>query len=401
MRTRIPGWVIVLTILSAPFVFLVIASAIHRTPGSHTRSPVGQKAHEPVEPPDLVVPATDPLPFEIVEQKRVMKGASIYPLLPSQYVLFDVKAALVEESLGLSEAKVRATLQAVLSAVRDLALSRGEQLDGVSADLYQSRDHTVGDSPALGQAEWWPKGHTFSPANAANINSKATYVESINIFYLPKPAETVLQRLPKTQRRAIYAELIRGEDKAAKEAEAQYPTNLSHIPRSELRTYDFMEAAREHAKAYETLRVQYERQVKRSYGLTEQEFDLIKKEASIEQWPFPQEIEPEEEREPILKELEEQKRLRAAEKAKHQAEESKRQAEKPIGRALKPIGQALLPKREAEKRALTLLSCARNLEDVNRQGAASLYYQIIKDFPGTPQAKTASERVRALELKPY
>jgi hypothetical protein len=89
-----------------------------------------------------------------------------------------------------------------------------------------------------------------------------------------------------------------------------------------------------------------------------------------------------EERKRIHREFDEAERKQAAEKAaeaQKNAEEAKRD----------------------EKRAATLLRNAQNLEDVNRQGAASLYYQIINDFPETPQAKTASERVRALELRPH
>jgi hypothetical protein len=153
------------------------------------------------------------------------------------------------------------------------------------------------------------------------------------------------------------------------------------------------------------LRIKYERELLQRHRLTEQELDDIRKEAMSEQWPLPPpgagpapdlttqpaeqprsnpppriKSEPvptaaqlEAEREPILKELAEARRIRATEEAK----------------------------REAEKRAGTLLRNAQSLEDVNRQGAASLYHQIIRDFSGTPQAKTASERVRALELKPY
>jgi hypothetical protein len=47
-------------------------------------------------------------------------------------------------------------------------------------------------------------------------------------------------------------------------------------------------------------------------------------------------------------------------------------------------------------RAATLLRSAQNLEYDNPDGALTLYRQIIADFPETPQAKTASARVKAL-----
>jgi hypothetical protein len=208
-----------------------------------------------------------------------MKGGSLDPLLAPRYVLFDVQAALNEASSELSEPKVRATLRALLNEVRNGARRRGEQIDGLSAFLYQSRDHIAGDSMALGRVEWWPKRHSFNPDNVANINNKTTYVESIDIFFLPKRAETVVQRLSKSQRRAIFTELVRGEDRAQSEAEAQYPIDASRIPMSKVRTYDFKMATDKVMEANEKLRIKYERELVQRHRLTEQELEDIKKEA--------------------------------------------------------------------------------------------------------------------------
>jgi hypothetical protein len=51
----------------------------------------------------------------------------------------------------------------------------------------------------------------------------------------------------------------------------------------------------------------------------------------------------------------------------------------------------------AEARAATLLRSAENLEKAGKAaGAAAMYRQVVKDFPGTPQAKSATERLKAL-----
>ena len=229
----------------------------------------------------------NPFAFEIVEQERLKKGGSLDPLLAPKYVLFRVKAALSQGSQELAEPKVRATLRALLNEVRNAAQRRGDQIDGVSAFLYQSQDHLTGDSSPLGRAEWWPKGHSFSPGNVANIKNNATYVEDIKVFPLPKSAETVVQRLSENQRRAIYTELVRVQDRAMDEAEAKYPINASNIPNRALKTYDFRSATKNNRETEDKLRVKYEQELRRRYEITEQELDVIKKEGLIEQWPLP------------------------------------------------------------------------------------------------------------------
>jgi hypothetical protein len=51
--------------------------------------------------------------------------------------------------------------------------------------------------------------------------------------------------------------------------------------------------------------------------------------------------------------------------------------------------------------AVTLLKAGRNLEGLKKYPAALGYYRkVVKDFPGTPEAKAAAERVKALTVKP-
>lgn len=238
--------------------------------------------------PEKVVPAEGSLSFEIVEQKHVKKGGSIDPLLAPQYVLFDVKAALTEAPPELSEPKVKATLAALLEQVRSGARHRGEQIDGVSAFLYQSQEHITGGSPPLGRVEWWPKGHTFSPDNVANIENKATYVDEMDVFLLPQAAETVVQRLSEKQRRAIFTDLVQAEDRAMREAETMHPIDESLLTRSPSRyRQHVIDQADARVKESDRLNEKYERELLERHGLTKQELNDIKKEAMNEQWPLP------------------------------------------------------------------------------------------------------------------
>ena len=71
-------------------------------------------------------------------------------------------------------------------------------------------------------------------------------------------------------------------------------------------------------------------------------------------------------------------------------------------RAAEPAGQACQRRLKAPEkstaRAATALRLAQNLEKSGKTATAlKSYKQIVKDYPGTPQARTAAERIKALE----
>jgi hypothetical protein len=229
----------------------------------------------------------DSLPIEIVEQMRVAKGGSLDPVAPPKYVLISIKAALKAAPESLPEAKVRATLSNLLNSVRSEAEQAGEQMDGVSALLYQSRVHLAGGSPAIGSAEWWPKGHSFSPENVTNITNKSTYVEKIEIFSLPKPVAKVVERLSEIQRQALFTESVRTEDRARREAEAQFPHDASKMPIEEIRSFDFAGVAAKCMDREDELRMKYRLELLQKHDITYEEFECIRNEAFRKQWPMP------------------------------------------------------------------------------------------------------------------
>lgn len=220
------------------------------------------------------------LSFKIVELERLPKRA--HP-----YLLLKVRAVLGKEPPEITEANVRATLQSLLLQVRTEAQQRGEQIEGVSAFLSQSEAHLASSSGLLGRIEWWPEGRSFSHANVANITNKATYVEEILIFPLPKVAKSAVGPLSKRERQAIHAELVRTENRAAREAEAKYPTNVYTMPTDKLKTYDWNTAMAKHKQEQEKLNLKYREELLRQYGITEEKLKEIQEEARAEQWPLP------------------------------------------------------------------------------------------------------------------
>ena len=220
------------------------------------------------------------LPFRILEQEQQKKGGL-------KYVLFVVKAAITDPKADLSKAKVAATLRQLLQTVRVDAQRSGAQLDGVTAFLYQSRDHVKGGDRALGRAEWWPKGHSFSADNIANVQNKATYIETVEVWKLPRRVSSVGSHLQEPTRREIFTALVRLEDKARREAEAKYPTLGHNIPFDKLQNYDWEGAMRKNMKENERLREEYVRKLLRKYKISQSELQAIGEEADVEQWPLP------------------------------------------------------------------------------------------------------------------
>lgn len=241
----------------------------------------------PESPPDSAREPTElGLPFEIVEVERLKKGGSLNPTEAPPYVLLRVNAALVSDSSELAEETVKETLRAGLRKVRESARGRDENIDGVSLFLYASQDHMTASTP-LGRAEWWPKGHSFGPENAANIKDKSTYVESIDVLALPKSSGVEVERLPEDVRREIFAELVLSQDRATQEAEEAHPLNASNIPADELRSYDFRTAMGRNSELEKELLRKYESDICARFEITPEELQLIRQEGREEQWPLP------------------------------------------------------------------------------------------------------------------
>ena len=76
---------------------------------------------------------------------------------------------------------------------------------------------------AMAKAEWWPKGHSFSPDNITNITDKTTYIEKYNVFSLPKKINSTIDGLSVEKRTVIYHEIGTAEIASFRKAKARYP----------------------------------------------------------------------------------------------------------------------------------------------------------------------------------
>lgn len=231
--------------------------------------------------------AEEVLPFEILSVEQQKKGASVRPAHPPRYVLLIARVALKGAHPALTEENVAQTLRDVLQAVRVDATEKGVRCDGVSVYLYESPDHWNSRSMPLGEAEWWPKGHSFSFENDANVRNEATHIEAVKVLDLPKAPSSVVSRLSLEKRKEVFAAAVHGERRAEQEAEAKYPTLGNHIPIEKLRTYDVRAAMEKKTRENERLRAKYEAAILKKYKISESELQLITMEALMQNWPVP------------------------------------------------------------------------------------------------------------------
>jgi hypothetical protein len=75
----------------------------------------------------------------------------------------------------------------------------------------------------MAEAEWWPKGHSFSPNNMTNIADKSTYIEKYNVFSLPKKIKSTINGLSVAKRKVIYHEIGAAEKASFRKAKARHP----------------------------------------------------------------------------------------------------------------------------------------------------------------------------------
>jgi hypothetical protein len=213
-----------------------------------------------------------------------MKGGSPDPLVKPAYRLLSVEAAIADDEAELTKESLESTLRALLTG-----LKQEPDLDGVSVLLYRSVSHASGGNPALGRAEWWPRGHSFAPDNATNVQNKATYETTIDVWTVPETQSgAVVSRLSEATRREVFAALVRAQDRADHEAQKKHAVDESLLTSAPERyrqhVIDVTNAQYEESKK---LAEQYESQVLEEFAITREELDAIRLEAHKEDWPLP------------------------------------------------------------------------------------------------------------------
>ena len=102
------------------------------------------------------------------------------------------------------------------------------------------------------------------------------------------PVQQRSASLGETQRRYIYLELVRTEDRADAEAEAMYPFDAGKIPARQLRTYDFRTALKQNSAESDRRRLAYREKLRGRFGITEGQLRSIADEGLVNRWPMPE-----------------------------------------------------------------------------------------------------------------
>ena len=224
---------------------------------------------------------TETLNYKIVKKETLKKGGQLNPLTPPRYNLIRTYAALQKDE-EFTEGNIKAVLKKIISEIR-----ASDDPDAVVVYLHQSKSYIKGSIP-FARAEWWPKGHSFSPDNVVNIENKSTYETTYNINLPQKVDEgKVVARLSEQKRKKIFTALVKSEDRADAEAEEKYPFDGSKIPMNKLAHYDFKSAILNFTKESKRLQNKYREKLLKKYRITEEELQKISTEAFSENWPMP------------------------------------------------------------------------------------------------------------------
>lgn len=225
--------------------------------------------------------------YNIIKTNKSKKGGSVEPLKSPKYTWIKAYAVLVE-SVSIDKITENDIKKILKSIIEDLRKEYSP--DAANVWLYTS-DEKVGKSNPIGKIDWWPKNHSLSRDNEANINNKNEYVLNYSQINPPKEMEPSNKRLSnysEKNRKKIFREIVKAEDKAEAKAESKYPINPDNIPDNKLNSYNWGRATRKHLELSEKLRNKYVKQILEKYNLTEQDKDKITQEARKENWALPE-----------------------------------------------------------------------------------------------------------------
>ena len=224
--------------------------------------------------------------YVILKVESSNKGGSISPLKKPKYTWFKVYAAL-DESISVDKISESYIKDILRNAVSDIRTKYNP--DAVNVWLYL-KENKIGNSRPIGKIDWWPKNHSLSQENAENINNKDDYVITYSEINLPsefEPKSKTLSNYSETERKKIFQEIVRAEDRAESEAEIKYPTNPEHIPFNALKNYDLKNVTAKHFELVKELEKNYVNQILKKYGLSEEDKTELSIEAIYENWPLP------------------------------------------------------------------------------------------------------------------
>ena len=226
------------------------------------------KAKTEVKSPFVFAPATgQSLKYRIAKIDKLKKGGSVTPFIEPKYTLL-VVGALVESQGSYEEPTVERTLRKIVAELVDK-----HQPDGVSVKLFNSEQNLKLGTPWIAEADWWPRGHSFSPSNSDYINAKEYHVFTAN-FSFPQGirSELISTEIPIERRKEIYAKAYQMDLKAMRDANDRYPL-------------DTPEQASKNIDEADRLSEKYRSQIISEFNLTEEEIDQIIEEGINRKWP--------------------------------------------------------------------------------------------------------------------
>lgn len=207
------------------------------------------------------------LSYTILKEEKQKKGASFNPPLPAKYTLLVVKAALIGDN-KLNKNNVTTALNNILSEVR----KNNKNVDAITADLYKSKTHFNDGQPFFSQIEWWPKNHSLSRLNQANIMNKTTYKTDVKIFSLPeeiRDKSILVTKYSLNERKEIFRAKGNSERRAEYEADKKYDPSIQW---------------KQHLKEVDILAKKYSEQLCKKYKISEKELGNIIDEGFIRDW---------------------------------------------------------------------------------------------------------------------
>jgi len=225
---------------------------------------------------------SESLHYEIVKKEYMKKGGDFRTGLPPKYTL--VVARVFIDGEKATDEEIKESLIQVLQEIQTK-----DNPDAITIHTFKTKKGAeMAGVYSLAMAEWWPKGHSLSRSNEANIKNKQSYETTFNILErVEVPEDIIVSRFNKEKRKEIYYALIEAEDRASAEAEKKYPTNLNNIPMNQIRDYDFSGMLDKQSRLRDKLIKKYEKQVMKKYKIIEEEVDKISYEAYKDNWPLP------------------------------------------------------------------------------------------------------------------
>lgn len=272
--------------IAAIIFFVLFGVTTKPIPEKNTPKKVNDQQQEQKADDKINVEQASPVNYEIIETEDQShkawgrKALSEYTLLETANLPTDKKMSYrIVVSPEIKENQVKPTVEKIISDIT----AENNDIDEISLLLYSDKElaNSVYD---VAMATWAPRGKlgNVTPEIAQN-NDRSSYKTTIRVKenleeYLRQRGESEDKfGFSEEERRQIFKEIIAAEDRAMNEADTKYPLDKAGV------TMDDFE---KNSDLNNELTEKYKGQVRKKYGITEdQEMEIIV-EAFMEGWPM-------------------------------------------------------------------------------------------------------------------